>query len=386
MRSIYKYSILLFIAFGMTGIIVSCSDDDAPNGGNPMIRYVRITNPASADSLLVAAGQGQMIAIMGENLGDVRQLWFNDQRATLNPSFITNNTIITRVPAQIPTVITNKAKLIFGNGKELLYDFSVDISEPVIDYMKSEYVNTDDVALIYGDYFYEPLTVTFTGGAEGELVSVSDNVMEVKVPAGAQPGPITISSNFGVTESEFWFRDNRNIVASFDGTTNGLWHGPAYIVSSDDDIEPINGKFIRMKRDLSAWGWFELYVGPSNSDVALELKNIPAEAATVANADKYSLKFEINTLKSLTGAYIHMYIGPTIEPGRHNAKYIWQPNINTNGEWQTVTIPWKDVLVANSQLEYDPNGYGVSIHFSGPNAVTGDFALDNMRVVPNIND
>jgi hypothetical protein len=378
MKTLYKYSLMLLITLSATAFIAGCSDDDA--GGQPVVSYVRITDPASSDSLLVTAGQGQMVAIMGENLGDVRQLWFNNQRAVLNPSFITDETIITRVPSEIPTEITNQMQLIFGNGETLVYDFSVDISEPLLDRMKSEYVNEGDVAVIYGDYFYEPLSVTFAGGVQGEIISREDQMIEVAVPAGAQPGPITVTTNFGVTESEFWFRDNRNIIASFDGTTNGLWHGPNYIKASDDIIPTIDGKFIRMKQNLDPWGWFELYVGPSNSDVALELKNIPADA--LANPERYVLKFELNTLKSLTGARIHMYIGPDMPGQRGDINYAWEPNINTEGAWETVSLPWEDVYAANQEFAYNPDGYGVSIHFSGPSAVTGDFALDNMRVVP----
>lgn len=380
MRSIYKYALSLFTAAVVAGMITACSDDDLPNNGEPMISYIRVTDPASSDSLVASAGQGQMIAIMGENLRGVRELWFNDQRATLTPTFITNTTIITRVPSQIPEAITNQMRLVFAGGKELLYDFTVDISEPVISYMKSEYVNTGEVAVISGNYFYEPLTVTFSGGVEGEIVSVEDQQLEVRVPEGAEPGPITVTSNFGQGESAFWFRDNRNIIASFDGSTSGMWHGPNYIVASDEEIPNISGKFIRMKKDLGAWGWFELYVGPKESDVSLELKNIPADA--VANPEKYDLKFEINTLKPLTGAAIHMYIGPDMAGQRNSVNFNWQPNVHTNGAWETVAIPWEDVYAANAEFAYDPNGYGISVHFSGPSPVTGDFGLDNMRVVP----
>src|SRR5690606_36563217 len=114
---------------------------------------------------------------------------------------------------------------------------------------------------------------------------VEDDVLQVEVPADAQPGPATITANFGETATDFWFGDNRNIVAGFDGTTNGLWHGPSYIVSSDPDIPTIDNKFIRINRTLGEWALFELYVGPSDSDVALELKSIPAEAFT--NPDNY---------------------------------------------------------------------------------------------------
>jgi len=380
MKSIYTYSLFLFIAFVMTGIFISCSDDDLPNGGQPIVNYIRITDPASSDSLVVSAGQGQMVAIMGQNLQDAREIWFNDQRGILNPSFITGTTIITKVPSQIPAEITNEMKIIFANGNSLVYDFTVDISAPEISYMKSEFVNPGDVATINGNYFYEPVMVTFTGAVTGELVSLEDGLIEVRVPEGAQPGPITITTNFGQTESDFWFRDNRNIIASFDGTTTGLWHGANYIVSSDDNIPAISGKFIRMKRDLGAWDWFELYVGPANSDVALELKNIPVDA--FANPDSYNLKFEINALDTLTGAAIHMYIGPEMGDERDDFNYNWQPNVYTAGQWETIVIPWNDVYIANKEFPYNPNGYGVSIHFSGASAVSADFGLDNMRVVP----
>ncbi len=380
MKAMFRTTIFLAIAAVTAGIVFSCSEDDLPNGGKPMISYVRVTDPASSDSLVVSAGQGQMIAIVGENLADAREMWINDQQAVLSPTFITNTTIITRVPSKIPSEITNKMTIYFGSGDPLVYDFAVDISAPAISYMMSEYVNTGEVATIVGDFFYEPVTVTFTGGVEGQILELEDKTIQVVVPDGAEPGPLTITTNFGSTESSFWFRDDRNIIASFDGTTNGLWWGPTYIKSADDDIENINGKFIRMKNNLGAWGWFELYVGPPESDVALELKNIPEGAFT--NPDDYVLKFEMNTLKPLTGAYIHMYFGPTIEPGRHSAKYIWQPNVDTKGMWETISIPWADVLAANTELTYNPSGYGTSIHFSGPNPVTGDFAMDNMRVVP----
>lgn len=380
MKPLLQYTLFLSVVMAMAGILISCSEDDLPNDGQPMISYIRVTSPASSDSMIVSAGQGQMIAIMGENLHDARQLWINDQRATLSPTFITSKTIITRVPSQIPEEITNQLQLIFADGKSITYDFTVDISRPQIDFMKSEFVNTGEVATINGNYFYEPLTVTFTGGVTGDIVSVEDQILQVRVPEGAEPGPISISSNFGETESGFWFRDNRNIIASFDGTTSGLWHGRDYIMSSDEDFSPINGKFIRMKKDLGAWGWFELYVGPKESDVALELKNIPADA--FAHPEKYDLKFEINTLKSLTGAAIHMYIGPDMGGQRGSTNYNWQPNIHTNGEWETVSIPWEDVYTANKTFAYNPEGYGISIHFSGASPVTGDFGLDNMRVVP----
>lgn len=385
MKIKYKSLLFLFIAFAMAGIFTACSEDDenGPNGGTPMINYIRVTNPDASDSLIAKAGQGAMIAIVGQNLDGAREIWFNDLRGSLSPTFITNTSIITRVPADIPTDISNQMKIIFANGDSLIHDFVVDISEPVITGMLSEYVNTGDVATIFGNYFYEPVTVTFTGGVEGEVVSVSESsdAIEVRVPEGAEPGPITVTTNFGETASDLWFRDNRNIIASFDGTTSGLWHGPDYIKGSDPEIQNINDNFLRFNKELAAGAWSEFYVGPNNSDVAKETKNIPAEA--FANPAGYVLKFEINTLAPLSGAAIKLYMG-TGDMGneRNSTFYTWKPNIETKGQWETVSIPFEEFYAANKEFPYSPDGYGVSFWFHDGAAVNANFAIDNMRVVP----
>lgn len=386
MKSRYKI-LFLGVALAMTGVLTNCSDEE---GGSPEISYVRITDPAVSDSLLVTAGQGQMVAIVGNNLQNTIEVWFNDQRSSLNATFVTNHSIITRVPSQIPETISNELKLIFANGDSLLHDFAVDISKPVISRMKSDYVNTGGEAVFYGDYFYEPLSVTFTGGAEGEIVSVEDQILVVKVPDGAQPGPVTVSNNFGETETDSWFRDNRNIIATFEGPfVNGFWRGGDFVVASDPNIENVNGKFMRVnKGPLGAWPYLELYGGPSDGDVATLTKVIPEEAFTKPAA--YSLKFEINTLAAITGANMRLYLGGA--PGgsfgdaRNNIYYIWQPNLDTHGDWETVTIPWADVYAANQQFAFNASGYGMYIYFHGPNAANYNFAIDNIRVVPTTNE
>lgn len=381
MKSYYKNIFFLLIAFAMTGTFVSCSDDDLPNSGKPMISYVRVTNPDASDSLVASAWQGSMIAIVGQNLGGARELWINDRMANLTPTLITSTTIITRVPSRIPNEINNMMKIIFGNGDSLMYDFEVNISKPLISFMKSEYVNEGEIAIIRGDYFYAPLSVTFTGGVEGEVVSLEDDIVQVRVPEGAEPGPIVITTNFGETRSDFWFKDDRNIIADFDGTNfEGWWHGKDFIVASDPEITPISNKFLRINKKLAAWGWFEMWVG-NGIGILEDTKNIPVGAFD--NPENYSLKFEINTLASLTGAEIRMYMGPNMGDERGDIYYIWKPNLDTQGVWETVSIPFDEFVAANTTLEYNPNGYQVSFHFSGPLAVDANFGLDNIRVVPN---
>ena len=145
---------MLFMAVAVISVYTSCKKNDLPNGGEPRINYIRITAPESSDSLLVAAGQGRLIAIIGENLQDAVEIWFNDQKAVLTPTYITSTSILVSVPSKIPTTITNKLRILFSNGKELLYDFTVSISKPAVNRMLSEFVNAGDVATITGDYFF----------------------------------------------------------------------------------------------------------------------------------------------------------------------------------------------------------------------------------------
>ena len=372
------YSILFFSL--VMGLFTACSkDDDAPNNGIPRIRYVRITDPASADSLLVGAFQGNLIAIVGENLQNARQIWFNDQRAVLTPTYITNTTILVSIPNEIPLEITNTMKLVFANGFELLHEFEVQISEPIVGSMDCEYVLTGGVATIRGDFFYPPLTVKFAGGVNGELVEVDDKILQVRIPEGAQPGPITVTTNFGETVSDFWFRDNRNIFISSDPFTG--WWNASFVVSNPGPADPasINGNYIRVTRAIGAWNWLEAAGGPPDAMGPIS-KNIPDEA--ILKPEDYNLKFEVNTLKPYNNNMIKLNLGLT---AFNNDQYQWKPPIDTKGQWQTVVIPFEEIAASyGGSLSVSPAGYYTRLLFHGPGDLDCDIAFDNFRVVPKV--
>lgn len=382
MKTITKTLLLLIAAFAVVGIYSSCTKEDLPNGGQPRVRYVRVTNPDSNDSLLVGAGQGQLIAIMGDNLQEAVEVWFNNQKAVLTPTYITNQSILVSVPSRIPTEITNTLKIVFSNGNVLNHDFEVQISEPVVDGMLSEYVNGGDVAVIRGNYFYEPIEVTFTGGVKGEIVSVEDQLVQVRVPAGAQPGPITVKTNFGETESEFWFRDNRNVFIS--GDPHEGWWG-TYLVTTPGAGDPvkISGNYYRFKKEVKSWVWDspEVAGGPASS-MPNHSKNIPD--AAILNPEDYNLKFEINTLKPFSANRIVINVGTSAED---NNAYAWNPPYDSKGQWNTITIPFEDVVKSYAvRPVVNPNGYWTRILVFGAGNLDADMAFDNFRVVPKVND
>ena len=377
MKSFNKIILILLMIVGMVSTFLSCKKEES--GGTPTITYVRVTRPEASDSLLVAAGQGQLIAIIGTNLKDAQEVWFNDQRAMLTPTYITNTSLLVSIPTQIPTTITNKLKIVFKNGYQLLYDFKVQISKPVVTSMACEYVNEGNLATINGDYFYAPVTVTFTGGVTGEIVDRKDMQLQVKVPAGAQPGPITIKTNFGEVKSNFWFRDNRNIFISSDPWEG--WNGQDYVVSNPGPNDPpkINGNYIRVKKMLTDWSWNEIADGTASS-MPIHSKKIPDDA--ILNPADYNLKFEVNTLKPYNNSMIRINAGTSVQD---NSNYQWKPPYDTKGQWQTVVIPYE--LVFNSYTvkpTVNPNGYWSMLLMQGPGDLDADICFDNFRIVPKV--
>lgn len=379
MKKLNKVLLLFAVAFAIVSIYSSCSKDSDADSGEPRIKYVRITSPESSDSLLVGASQGNLIAIVGENLQNAVEIWFNDQRATLTPTYITSTTILVSVPSPIPIEINNKIKIIFSDGKTLLYDFEVQISKPAVNNMLSEFVNTDDIATIRGDFFYEPLTVTFTGGVEGEKVSVTDQTIQVRVPAGAQPGPITVKTNFGETKSNFWFRDNRN--AFIDSDPYEGWWNSSYVISNPGPNDPpkISGNYLRFQKSIAAWSWNELAGGPASA-MPVHSKNIPD--AAILKPEDYNLKFEVNTVKPYNSNVLKINVALTAED---NNAYLWNPPYDTKGQWQTVVIPFEQVVASYAvKPTVNPNGYWTRLLFHGPGDLDADISFDNFRVVPKV--
>jgi len=256
----------------------------------------------------------------------------------------------------------------------------VQISKPVVSSMLSEFVNEGDVAVVNGNYFYAPLTVTFTGGVTGTIVTLKDQQIQVKVPAGAQPGPITVKTNFGEVVSTFWFRDSRNHI--IDGEPHEGWWA-TYLVTNPDpakgDPAKISGNYYRHTKQVKAWTWDapEVAGGPA-ADMPNHSKNIPAEA--IQNPANYNVKFEINTLKPYNANTIRLNVGLQAED---NDAYIWQPPYDSKGQWNTITIPFEEMVASyKTKPTVSSSGYWSRILIFGPGDLDADICFDNLRIVP----
>lgn len=394
--SIKHISLRLLLLLVVAGIGPSCEKDEpAANNGEPVVYYVRSTEPAKADSLLAGAFMGNLIAIVGDNLGDTREMWFNDQRATLNPTYITNKTILVNVPSTVPAEVTNQIRFVFGDGSEYRYDFSVNVPGPVLTGIKCEYVPDGQTAVLYGDFFFEP-KVFFPGDKEAEVVNFDKTFVEVTVPDGSVPGQIELRTKFGKARSSFYFRDDRNTILDFDNLLHETWTAPIANAAENPDPAPCSGNYAYFKNDADgAWMWVnELtmqYWAPRGRG------NRPLATGSI---NDLVFRFEANVPIEWKDVRMEIFLGPYAEDhGRDvssTAVARWQPWKNgpfTTDGWQTISIPLTefkyykddpaDAATGTRMIENLSSLTNVTMMLFGPadGANPVYIAFDNVRIV-----
>ena len=373
-------------------------DDGVPN-----VNYIRLNDPTKSDSLIVSASLNNVIALIGNDLNSISELWFNDQQAYLNTSYITSNALIVSIPDQIPITVTNKIYMVTEKDT-ITHDFKVLVPRPSAQSMLCEFVADGEVAVINGSYFIDeasvPLQVIFPGELEGEVLSVSANYDEisVKVPVGAGSGPLKIKGIYGSSFSSFNFRDDRNYILDWDNLdAAGSWN-PGVIRNSDP--EGITGNYAYFEGDQNDGGWLwknELMFIEWNKS-----NGRPDVPFYEGDLSKAVLKFEVNVLEDWKSAALQMMFTPYDMYNDisyfYNLEYprgLWMPwassgSYKTEG-WRTISIPMSEFnqtsigTGAGSTVTTEMLG-GLSF-FVWNGGVAGEecrvrMCIDNIRIVP----
>ena len=399
--------LLLLLTIISGALFQACDDTNSEDGGTPVIKYIRLTDPLKSDSLITHAFMGNNIVIMGENLQNVTEVWFNDQSAKLNTSFITSTTIIVTVPNEIPETVTNEIKLVMKDKTEITFPFGVDVPAPLISSLLCEYVKDGETAVIQGNFFIDdpniPLQVFFPGNVEGEVLSVSLNEVQVKVPAGVSPGPVSVKSIYGSSRSSFYFRDDRNIFLNFDElTSGGSWRSG----TTRSDANSLDRNYVLLKGEIGDNAGGEDFSGGGFvCELWSDANGRPEQNFFTGSPADYLLKFEANVIE-WSGAYLNICWGPwrsSVGPYQNqlywsnmNARGLWRPWEGTTtgayktDEWITVTIPMTDMKYNKDfgSMAFDPAKAGsMSLWMKGPAATSGgtckmEVYFDNFRIVP----
>ncbi len=97
----HRFGLLAMLFLAVLSItFTSCKDDDDEGYGTPEITGVRTCDPEKADSLFDKAGCGSVIAIIGNNLSDVRNVYINDQSVSFNSTMNTSHSLIVTIPTE----------------------------------------------------------------------------------------------------------------------------------------------------------------------------------------------------------------------------------------------------------------------------------------------
>ena len=441
MRYNHKLSslILTIIAVASSFSLQSCKDQPDEfklSDGTPTIYYIRPASYSASDSLLVEAAPQTSICLVGSNLKSIQQMYFNDKKAVLNTSYITDNTLFVQIPSDIPDEVSDKIYMITQAHDTLTYDFHVVIPAPVVTAMKNEWVKVGEDAVITGQYFIDdpnqPLTVTFTGISNSISVkvpaenfkSITRSQLVFTVPEGAEEGQIEVASVYGKGLSKFYFRDSRNLITNFDGATDVIPQG-WNIAATYSDVNGVDGQYVQLGPKETEGGWVEelklpFWCGNWNGDPmsitsgpGIPLRNF----LDFSDWQNMSFKMELYIPKSnpwSAGAMQilfvnykqcandtwqnNTYIHTKADGGLDLPRALYRPwettgSFDTGDEWITVTIPLTDFV-------YNDDGTKVSSTMSIESfdsfiiwpinggvkgtVCTPIFRYDNIRVVPNL--
>lgn len=429
---------MAFIA--VAGIsLTSCEDEPdkyESTDGVPTIKYVRMASSASSDSLITGAYMDNTICIVGDNLRSTLELWFNDQQAVLNTSYITDHTMLVTVPGVIPSEVTNTMRFVAKDGT-VEYPFNVIVPEPSLLAMSCEYAPAGSEVTITGNYFIDDPNVPFviditdsngvaTGISVTEFTDFSQTSISFIMPEGLNGNDyfIDATSIYGTGRSSFHYRDTRNILFDWDGSHGGLTSGHGWRsgnIRTDDPVAGIDGSYIYFGgTQLTAGGWdfaedaFSFNYWPEPSAGFPELSSMPEFAEMLDRYDlsELQVKFEIYVPSSnpwMSSALQVIFSGnDVVTYATANNSYLtngdqynvprglwipWQAtgSYDTGDQWATASMPLANFTYTNSgeacTNALSKDGLTGVTFFVWAGGVEGQdcspiICIDNIRVVP----
>lgn len=442
MKNIYRYFKYIGTAAVVTAGFVMTSCEETPGkfelaDGVPTVYYVRPVDVDASDSLLTGAYMDNQICLVGDNLRSIYQLWFNDQQAILNTSYMTDNTLIVTVPGTIPGVVSDKMYMITAARDTVTYDFSVIVPGPTVSSMSCEYAEAGSVATLYGNYFVDdpnvPLEIMFSGDVPvTEIQSVSMSEITFVVPQGAEEGPVTVTTVYGEQQGYFHYLDSRGYLFDFDeggtGLSNHGWHNR--VIASEGGIR---GNYVQLGDGTTAMsadgGWndsqfaFEYWPGDWSTPTSYPADGLRlTDLVDFSDFENMSLKFEMyipssnpwsaGTMQLIfagtdkvsygnagTDIYGNTMAGPNntyfqddVLPRGFYRPWSDTGSFDTGDEWITVTVPFSDFTYgysgaqATGTLSADDfaslNIFVVGGGLTGTEC-TPIIRIDNIRAVPN---
>lgn len=308
------------LAFCGLYVMASCQDDEG--SGIPVIHYLRVTDPALADSTFTDVNPGAMIVVVGENLDGVQKVFINDQEVSFNSNYNTSTSLILTVPAELELTGANpelkgELRIVTSHGTAV-FAMHVLSPAPVLTRIAATYpVSSGDEVKLIGENFYEIKRIVFTDSfvedeeenvEEGENVDVQEPEGEVEINVIAEVTDYQVNEDF--TEITFTapatlMEEGHIVVECY--TSSAIIefrrNGPTPVITAISSNMPIPGSEVIIKG--------QNFINVSGININGEF-DIPAEAIKVSAAFD-QLTFTMPQAPSQSGHISVTAIGGTTE-------------------------------------------------------------------------
>lgn len=408
-------------------VLAACDRQDYPDrfratSGVPSIDFVRY---ADKDVFINQAFMDEVLCIVGSNLCSVHDVYFNDQAAILNTSFITDHTLVVAVPSTAAVEKTDKIYFKTASGDVVTYDFKVLPPAPKVSAMSNEWAKPGETVTLSGRYFIDVTGVQLPGVEVKDFTVNSGESITFTVPAGANPGPVEVTTASGSGRSTFQYMDSRNMLFDWDGT-RGLalgygWRDGSKVLCAPGThaFAALDGNYIAFSSEFDGTPYGSWAEDPCSfdywpGDVGSAHAPLYSFDTFAQYIQKYGvgglcLKFEVMVPTSNPWTCVGMQLmfssEDLVSESNMNNNYfseedfpraVWEPwvatgSFDTGDKWQTVSIPLTDFTKKSNgsacakKLD-DSYLHGLAFFLWGGSAEgkagTPVIAIDNIRVVP----
>lgn len=251
--------IIALIAF------TSCQPDDTGPvvvTGTPSIESVSL---AENDSTTTVGLRENTYIIYGQHLGTTQKVYFNETDAYFNPTLVTHNTIVVRIPEETPYFNASDELRIETLGGTATFPFTIEQPPPNIDAFAPLAAAPGETVIITGTVFEGLESVRF-GNIEAEIVSATFTEIQVLVPAGVVQEFIYVETSGGTTQADAVF--GFAFVLYDDALAPGWWVGGW---GGTDDFESIGqvkrGTYAIERNYDGGYGGFQIGNGGAPIDL-----------------------------------------------------------------------------------------------------------------------
>jgi len=346
---------LLSAVFAFT----SCKDDDDAEKSPVTVNSVHLQDTKYPDKLITFARLGNLVRLDGSGFTGITEVQVNGTSAYVNPTYMTNTSIIFRIPKDAPTSeapenVRNTIKFIKG-ASEFVYEFDIRAAAPLVSGISHTLPQAGETITIYGSDLVEIDKITFPGDVivtDGIVSDEDGKFCTVVVPSGiTQSGALLVEGSNGGAYSPAYFNFREGITNNFDDVDTYSWGGgeisgnlTASIPSSGNGPKS-QGNYRSLNKDgitfavesnKQAWGWCNSAKWTSILDGVIPFSSLAKDVA---------FQFDIYVANDWNSGSLHIVMLDEFRP-ETLYEYDYTPWIDnfkrgtfTSDSWFTVTIP-----------------------------------------------